>query len=80
MVLQDVQILVLLVVFLAVERVWFIHMLVREVLSNPHRMDVMIRCKSSHLLSLYSYQFGEQRGWERTKDAKGAQCEVTGAG
>lgn len=57
-VLQDLQVLLLLAVLLAVVRVWFVHMLVPEVLANPRRLEAMARCKSSHLLSSSAYQFG----------------------
>lgn len=61
MVLFDIQILTMLAVFLAIIRIWFVHMLVPQYLA-PRRLEALTRCKSSHLLSSSSYKFsGEAR-------------------
>lgn len=65
MVLQDIQILVILAVLLAIIRVWCVHMLVPDVLAKPRRLEALTRCKSSHLLSSSSYSFGGVKGWDK---------------
>ena len=51
MVLQDMQLLILLSIILAIVRVWFVHMLVPEYLVEVRQLEALTRCKSSHLLS-----------------------------
>ncbi len=55
MVLQDMQLLVLLSIVLAIVRVWFVHILVPEYLVEVKQLEVLTRCKSSHLLSNSSH-------------------------
>ena len=55
MVLQDMQLLVLLSIVLAIVRVWFVHILVPEYLVEVKQLEALTRCKSSHLLSSSSH-------------------------
>ncbi|KAL7535334.1 hypothetical protein ACHAWF_005139 [Thalassiosira exigua] len=64
-VLQDVQLLIALAVLLAAIRVWFVHMLVPDMLA-PRRLGELARCKSSHLLSSSAYSFGGGRSLSRS--------------
>ena len=80
-VLQDLQVLLLLAVFLAVVRVWFVHMLVPEVLANPRRLEAMTRSKSSHMLSSSSYHFGHSEvKAEQLRGAGKGHSRRTGGG
>eukprot|EP00571_Detonula_confervacea_P011960 CAMPEP_0172305710 /NCGR_PEP_ID=MMETSP1058-20130122/6957_1 /TAXON_ID=83371 /ORGANISM="Detonula confervacea, Strain CCMP 353" /LENGTH=663 /DNA_ID=CAMNT_0013017399 /DNA_START=256 /DNA_END=2244 /DNA_ORIENTATION=+ len=72
MVLQDIQILLMLAVTLAIIRIWFVHMLVPEYLA-PQRLEAMTRCKSSHLLSSSSYSLGGVKGWDSAGERVGAR-------
>ncbi|KAL7529421.1 hypothetical protein ACHAXR_002958, partial [Thalassiosira sp. AJA248-18] len=74
MVLQDIQILMMLAVTLAIIRIWMVHMLVPEYLA-PRRLEAMTRCKSSHLLSSSSYSFGGVKGWDTAAERVGARRE-----
>eukprot|EP00578_Thalassiosira_sp_NH16_P012465 CAMPEP_0181127210 /NCGR_PEP_ID=MMETSP1071-20121207/28067_1 /TAXON_ID=35127 /ORGANISM="Thalassiosira sp., Strain NH16" /LENGTH=691 /DNA_ID=CAMNT_0023212915 /DNA_START=318 /DNA_END=2393 /DNA_ORIENTATION=+ len=74
MVLQDIQILIISAVLLAIIRVWFVHMLVPEFLA-PRRLEAMTRCKSSHLLSSSSYSFGGVKGWDKAAERIGVRRE-----
>ena len=77
MVLQDIQILIMLAVLLAIIRIWFVHMLVPDVLA-PRRLEALTRCKSSHLLSSSSYSFGGVKGWDRAAERVGVQRTMSG--
>lgn len=79
MVLQDIQILVMLAVLLAMIRICFVHMLVPEYLA-PRRLEALTRCKSSHLLSSSSYSFGGVRGWEKARERAGVRSRSSGGG
>ena len=67
MVIQDIQILLLCAMLLAMLRIWMVHMLVPEYLA-PRRLEALTRCKSSHLLSSSSYSFGGVKGWDRATE------------
>lgn len=75
MVLQDIQILIMLAVLLAIIRIWMVHMLVPEYLANPRRLEALTRCKSSHLLSSSSYSFGGVKGWDKAAERVGVRRE-----
>ena len=66
MVLQDIQLLILLAIALALLRVWMVHMLVPAYLS-PKRLEALARSKSSHLLSSSSYSF-ETKQWSKARE------------
>ena len=74
MVLQDIQILIMLAVLLAIVRIWFVHMLVPEYLA-PRRLEALTRCKSSHLLSSSSYKFTDLKGWDAATERAGVRRE-----
>ena len=74
MVLQDIQILIMLAVLLAIVRIWFVHMLVPEYLA-PRRLEALTRCKSSHMLSSSSYKFTDLKGWDAATERAGVRRE-----
>jgi len=77
MVLQDIQLLLMLAVLLAIIRIWFVHMLVPDVLA-PRRLEALTRCKSSHLLSSSSYSFGGVKGWDEASQRAGVRRTLSG--
>ena len=78
MVLQDIQLLLMLAVLLAIIRIWFVHMLVPDVLAQPRRLEALTRCKSSHLLSSSSYSFGGVKGWDEASQRAGVRRTLSG--
>ena len=58
-----------LTILLAIVRIWFVHMLVPECLTDTRKLEAMTRVKSTHLLCSASYTFGSNTSGSGSSDS-----------